>query len=155
MAEITITTNEHRARNIAIGFAVLIVLTWWQITGSLPLLAESFIPEPQDGRVSSIQSFFTELAADGLYLVGSFAVAIFSGIWSLVVSLIKMLLGTAQSSQPADVTKLLDERTDAIFKTVEEQLNKLDERIEKLEMVPQTLPTIAPKRRSSASGAKS
>jgi hypothetical protein len=149
---VTITTDEHRARNIAIGFAVIIVLTWWQITGSLPLLASSVIQDPQDGKVSSVQSFAIELLTDGLYMIGAFATAIFSGIWSLGVSLLKMLVSKTQAANQtdADAQKLIDARTEEIFKVVEEHLNQLDERIEKLESMVSVSSTPAPKRRASA-----
>jgi hypothetical protein len=147
---VTITTDEHRARNIAIGFAVIVLLTWWQITGSLPLLASSVVPDNPDGKVSSVQSFAIELFTDGLYMVGAFATAIVSGIWSLGVSLLKMLIAKTQSAnQTPDIQKLIDDRTDQIFKVVEEHLNQLDERIEKLESIPSPV-VAAPKRRASA-----
>lgn len=141
---VIVTTEEHRARNIAIGFVVIVVLTWWQITGSLPLLASSIIPESSDGKVSSVQSFFFELLADGLYMVGAFATAIVSGVWSLGVSLLKMLVAKTQTPKKTS-TDVIDDRTEQIFKTIEDHLNQFDERIEKLESGP-----VIPKRRASA-----
>lgn len=143
----TITTDEHRARNIAIGFVVIVILTWWQITGSLPLLASSMIPD--HGKVSSVQSFIFELLTDGLYLVGTFTTAILSGIWSLGVSLLQMLISKTKEpkSEPAAV-----QSNDQIFLEIEKHLNQFDERIEKLEFassVPST-PVSTPKRRSNA-----
>lgn len=148
---VTIVTNENRARNIAIGFAVITILTWWQVTGSLPLLAASMLPDNSDGKVSSVQAFLFELIVDGLYLVGAFATAIISGIWSLGVSAIQMLIAKTQTTKQipeSDFEKSLDSRTDQILQAIEKHLNDFDERIEKLEMVPDVLPKIAPKRRT-------
>lgn len=155
---VIITSNENRARNIAIGFAVIVVLTWWQITGSLPLLASSVIPDNPDGKVSSVQSFVFELMADGLYLVGAFATAIVSGIWSLGVSLLGMLVSKSQTEKQAipvaDYKIVLDERTDQILKTVENYLNKFDERIEEIETLLKPV-SIPPESKRRASGVKS
>lgn len=151
---VIITTNENRARNIAIGFAVIVALTWWQITGSLPFLASSMMPEPPDGRVSSMQSFVMELFTDGLYLVGTFSVAIVSGIWSLGVSLLQMLINKSQSEKKStSVEKLLDNRTEKIFEAIEMHLNELDKRIKQIEEV-SAIPVVpvapvASKRRAS------
>jgi hypothetical protein len=136
MADITIKTGEaeHRATKIAIGFTVLAVLTWWQFTGSLPFLASAILPDPPDGKTSSVQSFVLELFADGLYFVGAFAVTFASGIWSFVIGLIQMAMIKLQSNkQSNDIEKMLDERTERIFRMVEVHLNNHDERIEKLE----------------------
>ena len=135
MAEIMITTDDRRPRNIAIGIAVVAVITWWQVTGSLPLLASTLFETP-DSKVSSVQSFVIELASDGLYLIGVFVTSVFSGIWSLGVSLIGRLVES--SNKPAEPTaqswqESLDAQTQKIFQAVEEPLNELDARIEALE----------------------
>ncbi len=136
MADITIKTGEaeHRATKIAIGFTVLAVLTWWQFTGSLPFLASAILPNPPDGKTSSVQSFVLELFADGLYFIGAFAVTFASGIWSFAIGLIQMAMMKLQSTkQNNNIEKMLDERTERIFRMVEVHLNNPDERIEKLE----------------------
>ena len=135
MAEKTITTDDRRPRNIAIGIAVVAVITWWQVTGSLPLLAATLFESP-DSKVSSVQSFVIELASDGLYLIGVFVTSVFSGIWSLGVSLIGRLVES--SKKPAEPTaqswqESLDAQTQKIFQAVEGPLNELDARVEALE----------------------
>ncbi len=136
MADIMITTDDKRPRNIAIGLAVVAVITWWQVTGSLPLLASTLFDSPDSEKLSSVQSFVIELASDGLYLVGVFVTSVFSGIWSLGVSLIGKLVES--SKKPAEPTaqswqESLDAQTQKIFQAVETPLNELDARVEALE----------------------
>jgi hypothetical protein len=137
MAEIMITTDDKRPRNIAIGIAVVAVITWWQVTGSLPLLASTLFESPDSsGKLSSVQSFLIELASDGLYLIGVFVTSVFSGIWSLGVSLIGRLVES--SKKPAEPTaqswqESLDAQTQKIFQAVETPLNEIDARVEALE----------------------
>jgi len=135
MANAIIVNSDNRPRNIAIGCLVVSILTYWQFTGSLPLLAESMVPIPSDGKVSSAWSFGVELLGDALYFVGIAATGFASGIWSLVLGLINLVVGkvNAKPSKSEAVTReLLDHRTEQVFSAIEKPLNDLSATIDQL-----------------------
>lgn len=136
--QITVQVNDNRPRNIAIGFVVVAVLTYWHFTGSLPLLATSMVPQPEDAKLQSTWSFGVELLGDLFYFVGVAATSFASGIWTMVLGLIRLLVSKSTSHQQANavtppdqtVTRdLLDQRTRQVFKTIEKPLNELSEQL--------------------------
>jgi hypothetical protein len=133
--QVLITTQDLRPRNIAVGFVVVLVLSWWQFTGSLPLIASTMLPSESDEKVSSVYSFVSLLLADGLYAVGVLATLAASGIWSLVVSLLGKLLGYAKRPAETEPT-----RVDTLVESIERELNSLDSRISALEHTPKAVP---------------
>lgn len=138
-----VVNNDHRARNIAIGFVVVAVLTYWHFTGSLPLLATSMVPQPADEKLRSTWSFGVELLGDLFYFVGVAATGFASGIWTLVLGLIRLLVAksTGQPSTQATPTvtdqtvtrDLLDQRTKQVFKAIEKPLNDLSEQLKTMQ----------------------
>lgn len=130
-----ITSQDSRPRNIAIGFVVVAVLTWWHLTGALPLLASAMLPSASDGKTQSVYSFVSLLLADGLYGVGVLATLAVSGIWSMVVSLFSKLLGYAKQPTANEPT-----RVDKLVESIERELNQLDERVSSLEQKPKAVP---------------
>lgn len=152
-------TEPNRARNIVIGAAIVIVLTYWQFTGSLPLLASSVIPEPSgnSGQLRSVYTYGTEILADLLYFIGVAATAIGSGIWGLAIQLIRWVIDTINkrntptppSTTPntpsfAFVADKLDERTSYIFGEIQPHLQKFEERLKDLEAHLEDLRTPSP-----------
>lgn len=138
MAEVTISTNNNqRAQSILIGMVVVALLTYWHFTGSLPLLASSIVPEPEDSKLGSVWSFGVELLADFFYFVGVAVAAFSSGLWSLVIGLIRVLVSKSnvQSVAPdqAVTRDLLDKRTKQVFAAIETPLNDLSQQVKQLE----------------------
>lgn len=137
--QISVVVNDNRARNIAIGFVVVAVLTYWHFTGSLPLLATSMVPQPVDDRLRSTWSFGVELLGDLFYFVGVATTGFVSGIWSLLIGLIRLLVNkssdkVAAVSQEQTVTRdLLDQRTKQVFAAIEAPLNDLSLKLARIE----------------------
>ena len=138
--QITVRVDDsHRPRNIAIGAIVVIVLTYWHFTGSLPLLASAMVPEPANDSLRSTWSFGVELLGDLLYFVGVAATGVFSGLWSLIVALIRFLLNRSETvaTSPLAVEQAitqdqLDKRTKQVFRAIEPTLNALSEQVDQL-----------------------
>jgi hypothetical protein len=134
-----VVNNDNRARNIAIGFLVVSVLTYWHFTGSLPLLATSIVPQPEDAKLQSTWSFGVELLGDLFYFVGVAATGFASGIWTMIIGLIRLLVAKSNSQPAAQVTpmvteqtvtrELLDKRTKQVFSAIEKPLNELSEQL--------------------------
>lgn len=152
------TTEPNRARNIAIGAVIVGILTYWQFTGSLPLLATSVIPEPSEesGQLRSVVTYGTEILADLLYFVGVAATAIGSGIWGLAIQLIRWVIDTINKRNTptpdgkpnpptfAYVADKIDERTSYIFGEIQPHLQKFEERLKDIEAHLEDLRTSPP-----------
>lgn len=137
MISIQVSNKDSRPRNIAIGLLIVFVLTYWHFTGSLPLLAEAVLPQPENGKLSSAWSFGVELLGDALYFVGVAATGFASGIWSLLLGLINLVVGKVNATPTVDaesVTReLLDKRTKQVFAAIEKPLNDLSEQVKLLQ----------------------
>lgn len=103
------------------------------------MLASAAMPADESGKLSSAYSIAADLIGDGLYAVGVIVASLASGLWSLVVSAIKMLLSWMGSKQAAapDTTQIaskqeVDEKLRNILSQIEMHLNELDNRISEI-----------------------
>lgn len=151
-----VVDDSKRAQYIMLGLAIVGVLTYLWMFGVMSLVSEQVLPKPKSAKLMSAWAIGADMLGDALYFVGVLGATIFTGIGSLVMNGVKLLIGKA--APPTGDSKYvtvadLDVRTAAILQAVEGPMNRLADEIgamsEKVESTP-TKTTAARKPRTVA-----
>lgn len=123
-----VVDDSKRAQYIMLGLAIVGVLTYLWLFGAMSFVSELLLPKPKSDKLMSAWSIGTDILGDALYFIGVLGATVFSGIGSLVMNGVKLLVGKAKepSVNPEYVTKFeLEQRTTAILQVVEAPMNDL------------------------------
>ena len=125
-----VVDDSKRAQYIMLGLAIVGVLTYLWMFGVMSFVSEQVLPKPKSDKLMSAWAIGADMLGDALYFIGVLGATIFTGIGSLVMNGMKLLVGKA--SQPSGDSKYvtvadLDLRTAAILQAVEGPMNQIAE----------------------------
>ena len=130
-----VVDDSKRAQYIMLGLAIVGVLTYLWFFGVMTLVSEQVLPKPKSEKLMSAWSIGTDMLGDALYFLGVLGATVFSGIGSLIMNGVKMLVGktAGPSGDPGYVTKAdLEVRTTEILEVVQTPLNEIVDDIKSL-----------------------